>query len=353
MKPELEKLCADYIANRDTVGKAFRWDSSDLYTVCANVFCACGQAADVDRLKECREIIKKHTGLFSKFRSSKVRAILSSMLSLGEKPEERMALANEYFNLLKRHFKGTEYLVLTAFLLTDLADQTLTEDTAVRGKQIYRRMNQKHRILTNKTDSVFAMLMAFSGKSEDELVDETEACYQALRKHFSNGGAVQTAAQVLALNAGTPEEKAQRLSALYDALTEAGIKYGHADELAPLAALSLSDTPVPALVDEIKEADEFLKDQKGYGTKEEELRKRSMHAVMIVSDQYKETDQVNVTLMTNTLDMLFARQQASRLSFAFHVVEALLKVVAASHEGKNDTKVETVSSADAEKQPEE
>ena len=68
MKPELEKLCADYIVNRDTVGKAFRWDSSDLYSVCANMFCACGQAADADRLKECREIIRKHTGLFSKFR---------------------------------------------------------------------------------------------------------------------------------------------------------------------------------------------------------------------------------------------------------------------------------------------
>ena len=65
MKPELEKLCADYIVNRDTVGKAFRWDSSDLYSVCANMFCACGQAADADRLKECREIIRKHTGLFS------------------------------------------------------------------------------------------------------------------------------------------------------------------------------------------------------------------------------------------------------------------------------------------------
>ena len=81
MKPELEKLCADYIANRDTVGKVFKWDSNDLYTVCANVFCACGQTADTDRLKECREVIKKHTGLFSKFRSKKVRAMLASMLS--------------------------------------------------------------------------------------------------------------------------------------------------------------------------------------------------------------------------------------------------------------------------------
>ena len=144
MKPELEKLCADYIVNRDTVGKAFRWDSSDLYSVCANMFCACGQTADADRLKECREIIRKHTGLFSKFRSKKVRAMLASMLSLGEKPEDRMDLANDYFSLLKRHFKGTEYLVLAAFLLTDLADLPLTEETAVRGKQIWRRMtNQK------------------------------------------------------------------------------------------------------------------------------------------------------------------------------------------------------------------
>ena len=198
---------------------AFRWDSSDLYSVCANMFCACGQAADADRLKECREIIRKHTGLFSKFRSKKVRAMLASMLSLGEKPEDRMDLANDYFSLLKRHFKGTEYLVLAAFLLTDLADLPLTEETAVRGKQIWRRMNQKHRILTTRTDSVFAMLMAFSGKSEDELIEETEACYQSLRKHFSNGGAVQTAAQVLALNAGTPEEKSRRLNDLYNALT--------------------------------------------------------------------------------------------------------------------------------------
>ena len=346
MKPELEKLCADYIANRDQVEKAFRWDSSDLYTVCANIFCACGQTADVGRLKECREIIKTHTGLFSKFRSRKVRAILASMLSLGEKPEKRMDLANDYFSLLKRHFKGTEYLVLAAFLLTDLADQALTEKTAVRGKQIWRRMNQKHRILTNKTDSVFAMLMAFSGKSEDELIEETEACYQALRKHFSNGGAVQTAAQVLALNAGTPEEKSRRLNDLYDALTETGLKYGHSDELAPLAALSLSDAPVSSLVDEIREADEFLKDQKGYGTKEDDLKKRSMHAVMIVSDQYTGTDQVNITLMTNTLDMLFAKQKASRVSFAIHIAEALFKVVAASREDKDGAKSETGSETD-------
>ena len=57
--------------------------------------------------------------------------------------------------------------LLTAFLLADLADQALTEETISRGKEIYARMNRQHRVLTNQTDSVFAMLMAYSGKTAD------------------------------------------------------------------------------------------------------------------------------------------------------------------------------------------
>ena len=349
MKPELEKLCADYIANRDAVQKAFRWDSGDLYSVCANLFCAAGQAADPDRLKECRKIIRSRTGLFSKFRGKKVRAILAAMLALGEKPEDRMDLANDYYRLLKRKFKGTDYLVLTAFLLTDLADRTLTEETAARGKELYRRMNRKHRLLTNKTDSVFAMLMAFSGKTDEELLEETETCYRALKARFSGSGA-QTSAQVLSVAEGAPEDKARRAADLYDALTEAGVKYGQADQLAPLSALSLSDTPVPVLAEEIREAAEFLKEQKGYeGKKDEDEKKRAMHAVMIVSDQYAGTSQVNITVMTNTLDMLFARQQASRLSFALHVVEALAQFAGSKKETK-ETETETGAQPDAGKE---
>ena len=303
MKPELENLCQEFIFNRDAVKEAFRWENDALHAVCANIFCARGETADTERLKECRRIIRDNTGLLSKFRSKKVRSILAAMLSLEDKPEDRMAQANDYFRLLKRQFKGTEYLVLTAFLLADLADQNLTEETISRGSEIYARMNRQHRILTDKTDSVFAMLMAFSGKTADELTDEAEACYQALKKKFSAGGA-QTAAQVLSMAGGTTEEKTQRVTDLYNALHEAEIKYGHSSELVPLAALSLADTPLPALTEEIKEADE-----------------RAMNAVMIVSDQYAGTEQVNITVMTNTIDMLIAKQQASRISFFMNLLQ--------------------------------
>ena len=332
MKPELEKLCTEYIANRDAVSKAFIFDDKALHAVCANIFCACGQTADTDRLKDCRKLIKKQTKPFSRFRSKKVRSILASMLSLGETPENRMALAGDYYSMLKKQFKKTEYLVLTAFLFTDLADKPLTEDTVTRGKEIYRMMNQKHRLLTDKTDSVFAMLLACSEKTSDELISEMEACYAFLKGSFSSGSGRQAASQILAMAAGAPEEKAQRLIDLYNALKEAGIKYGHSDELAPLAALSLSDTPVPVLAEEIREADEFLKEQKGYGSRETEEEKRAVHAVMIISDQYAGTGQVNVTVATNTLDMLHAKEIAARISLFTNALQFLVKLIPGADE---------------------
>ena len=46
-----------------------------------------------------------------------------------------------------------------------------------RGRVLYKRMRAEHPFLTSSEDSVFAVLMAFSDKSDDELVADMEACY--------------------------------------------------------------------------------------------------------------------------------------------------------------------------------
>lgn len=353
MKEGLEKLCASYVASREAVQKAFRWDSSDLYSVCANIYCACGQTADTGRLKECWQVIKSHTRPFSKFRSRRIRSLLSGLLDLGADPESRMSQAYEYYRLLKRYFKKTEYLVLTAFLLTDLADRNLTDEKAARAREIFRRMNKAHRLLTNNTDSVFAVLMAFTDKTDDELIADMEAEYHALKTRFSSSGDVQMVAQILAMASGEPEARAQRLIGLYDALLESEIKYGHSAELAPLAALSLADAPVQVLAEEISSVDAFLHLQKYYGKKDADLAQRAMHAVMIVSDQYAGTDQVNPSVMTNTLNMLISKAQASRLSLAMHALEFLGKAFVSSKEQKDTAGKTPSGEADAGKAPEQ
>ena len=347
MNEKLANLCMEYAANREAVKEAFRFTDSDVYPVCANIFCAHGQKADAEHIKACRKTLEAQTGLFSNFRG-KIRPILCCMLALEENPAEKIAQAKEYYNLLKRDFKGTEYLALAALLLSDLSDQRQAEEIAARGKEIFRRMNREHRYLTNDMDSVFAVLMAFSEKTDDALIADMEACYQALKPRFSSGDGVQMAAQVLSMAEAAPEEKANRVIDLYTALEEAEVTYGKSYELAPLAALSLADVSLPTLAEEIKEADAFLKDQKGYGSKKEDLEKRALHAVMIVSNQYAGMLQVNAAVMTHTLNLLISKQASLYISLAMDALQIAAALVQKPEEQEKKEETGNSNADDAE-----
>ena len=309
MKDSLRKICEDFIANRDVMREAFKWDSSYLYPVCGNIFCARGQMADLERLKQCKKVIDSQAGVFSNFRGY-VRPALATMLAMNDDPENRMWQAIYNYDVLKKEFWGSSYLALVAYLLTELADKDQVEEKAVRGKDIYNRMKKEHPFLTGNEDSVFAVLMAFSSRPDDELITDMEACYQALRARFSAGDALQTVSHVLSLADGNPVLKASRVIDLYNSLRDAGIKYGRSHELSVLAALSLTDAGIPELVEDIREVDAFLKTQKGFGTFGTGSQLRAMNAALVVSDQYTVRDRANTAAMTSTLAIIIAQQMA-------------------------------------------
>ncbi len=309
MKADLQKLCDLFIANRDIAKETFRWDNSAVYPLCANIFCARGLKADAEKLRQCKEIIKNQTGVLSNFRGS-LRPALAAMLAAGERPEEKMSRALENYRILKQDFWGSEYLALAAFLLTDIADTYQVEEKAGRGKALYQRMKKEHPFLTSSEDSVFAVMLAFSEKTDDELIGDMEACYQSLKAKFAIGDSLQTASHVLAMTGGAPAEKAERVISLFEALRSAGVKYGRYYELSTLAALAVMDVDLPTVTAEICDADEFLSHQKGYGFFGPGKAGRAMHAAMIVSDQYARRDQVDTAAMTGTLAMIIAQQMA-------------------------------------------
>ena len=310
MKPELQSLCERFVSNRQAVHDAFKWDSDYIHPVCANLFCVYGKAADTEQLKACKKIIEDQTGIFSNFRGN-IRPALASMLALSDQPEERMSQALEYYKLLKEEFWGSEYLALVSFLLTNLADKSQVEEKASRGKVIYKRMQKEHPFLTSSEDSVFAVLMAFSDKTDDDLIADMEACYQALKARFSIGNKLQTVSHILALADGAPEEKAGRVIDLYNALREAGVKYGKYHELSTLAALSVTGESIASLADDIQQVDGFLKEQKGYGGLFGlDAKTRAMHAALLVSDLYANQEQTNTAAMTSTLMQIIAQEMA-------------------------------------------
>ena len=309
MTGDLQRICERFIENRDRVKAAFKWDSSLIYPACANLFCAVGKEADADRLAACRQLIKEHTGIFSNFRGN-VRPALICMLSMEEDAESKLSRVLDTYQLLKQEFWGSSYLALVAYFLTDLAGEADAAAYAARGRTLYRRMKKEHPFLTSEEDSVFAVMMAVSEKSDDALIEDMEACYQLLKRRFHSANAVQTASHVLALADGTPEEKAGRVIELYDALLRAGSKYGRDYELAVLAALAIQRAEISQLADDITEADAFLAGQPGYGFFGAGRRARLMHAAMIASDSRAPAIHVDAAAMTGTLAMIAAQQTA-------------------------------------------
>jgi hypothetical protein len=125
-----------------------------------------------------------------------------------------------------------------------------------------------------------------------------------------SSNSIQTVSHVLAMAEGTPEEKTDRLIRLYDAIRDAGGKYGKYNELATLAALSLQTNDADETARDMLEADEFLSRQKGYGVFGLDRRTRMMHAAMIVSDMLSPNDQTQAAALTGTLSMIAAQEMA-------------------------------------------
>ncbi|MDO5422844.1 MAG: DUF4003 family protein [Eubacteriales bacterium] len=282
MREPFAKLCGNFIENRDRIRSAFAWETAEIYPVCAGIFAEKGRMADPQRMKTCRDIIKKKTGLFSNFGGT-IRLPMISILSLSEYPEEKMDKALRLYGCLKEYFFSSEYLPVAAMMLTDLIEESGYEAIARRTKRIYDLMKQEHPFLTSKEDSVFAALLALSERTDEEVTEETEKCYEILKPLFFSGNAVQSLSHVLALGEGSADEKCRRTMALYDGLREKGCRYGTDYELATLGALALHPVELESLIQDMVEVDAFLSGQKGYGLFGVSRKQRLMHAAMLVS----------------------------------------------------------------------
>ena len=309
MRDSLQARCEQFIENRDIVKKVFRMENSHIYPLCANIFCARGITAEEMRLRECQRILKDKTGVFSNFRGS-IRTALISMMAADERPEEKLLRAMDDYELLKRHFWGSEYLVVAAFLMAETEDSTRAAEHAVRARALYERMKKEHPLLTSSEDSVFCALMAFSEKSDELLIADMEDCYNKIKTRFHSSNSVQSASHVLALAEGAPIEKVAHMFALYDAIQAAGGKYGKYYELAVLAALSTLPLEISDVVDDMMVVDEFLSRQKGYSRWSVDRKTRMMHAAMIVSSEHAPHLPAEAAALGSTVAMIAAQQAA-------------------------------------------
>lgn len=311
MRETLQKTCDSYFESRQAVKEVFKWENDALVSVCAAVLMNSEKSADATYIKQCKTLLKEKTGVLSNFRQT-VEAPFATMMAVADNAEEKLTKSLKYYEVLKQHFWGSEYLVLAAAILADSVSEGQIDAVAAKAKNIYKLMKEEHPVLTSQEDSVSAVMLAMSDKVDDKaLVAETEQAYQILKETFSSSNDVQAAGFVLVLAEGNIEEKCQKLVKLYEGLKNAGVKYGKYHELATLAALSILPMTVENMVEDIVAVDAYLAEKKPYsGLFGLDKKTRLMHAAMLVSSEYSRSEDANIAAITGTLAMIAAQQAA-------------------------------------------
>lgn len=322
MKGTLNARCTLFIQNRDVIKSEFAWENSYFYPICASVFVNAGKNAEAETLEYCFDLIREKTGIFSEFRNY-AKLSMISMMSIENNPKDMLERSLQVYAQLKQHFWSSAYLPIASMLIAKSVDAIKYDSIAERTRHIYELVRAEHPFLTGEEDSVLCALLAVSELSDEEIVEETERCYDILKPEFFSANAVQALSHVLALSPGKSEEKCGRVLALYNELRKLGYKYGTDYELATLGFAGEVNTDIKALADDIIEVDEYLSAQKGYGFFGLGKRQRLMHAAMIVAGEAIDENAISASAVTGVISQVAAQNATMCAAIAASVTASV------------------------------
>ena len=313
MRDEVRRRCELLIQNRDTLNEAFKWGNGLLNLSAAYMITAKDKQTDVARLKQCKDLVKAKTSMFSSLTGNAPCAI-TAMLAVSPDAELLLADGMRVHEMLKAKLRDSAYLPMAAMSVARLVPLERQEEVVTKTKEIYDRIKKEHPFLTSAEDSSFCALLALSEKSVEELVTEAECCYRFLTEHTRYPkNSVQSLSHVLALYEGDAEEKCKKVMELYDTLKACGLKYGTNYELPMLGILAMTNHDYEALAEEMTEVSTWLSKQKGFGFwGYVTVKQRLMLAGMLLQEQ--ERNEVTETALLQSSIATVVAQQAAMIS---------------------------------------
>lgn len=302
--------CKNLIKNKETMKSAFAWEDGLTHLACAGIFINKEQTANEEMLLQCKDILKRNTGIFSNFKST-AKPMIVAMLAANENPQLLMERGLKVYDLLKEEFMSSVYLPIAAMIIAQYADEARYAELAQRTRRIYKQMRADHPFLTSGEDSTFCALMALLDKPDEVLLGDAEECYKTLKSNFFSSNAVQSLSHVLAMCDGEPKIKCQRTMELFQKLKEAGHKYGTSYELPTLGVLAMADGNQDEIAAEMAEIDQWLSEQKGFGFFSSiSAKQRLMYAGMIAQQDYINDKMMQGAAVNGVISLIVAQQAA-------------------------------------------
>ena len=295
MDRQIETRSLNLVENYRILSEENKMEFPEMVLACAGIFLAAGVTPDMNRLAECKKLLKSKAGIFSNFRGSD-ELLVRCKMALSADPELYFENLEREYQRIKTFFSG-EQTVLAAMILAEQGSSV--EDLAEKTKQIYKDMKEAHPWLTSENDLPFAALMAVSGRDASSVYAEAEEIYALLGKNLhADKDTRQMLSHILAIRSGSAAEKCEKLCALADGLKAAGHSLGRGSRLAILGILADSTLPTASLVERISETDDFLKQYKPFhGIFGVGKDCRRMFAVQMVHSSVSNEDSLGASAM--------------------------------------------------------
>lgn len=313
MEPKALQRMELFAQNAQTVKKEFKWQDAMLKRLAALLYAAEDRVIDLSAMRECHELIKKSTGLFSSFRGNSAMTV-ATLLSLRYETDELLKNVLKVYTMMKQaRFQASDYLVVAACQIAVGASKDKYVETVERARAFYDGMKSDHWFLTGQDDYIFSAMLGLSDIDISAGVEKMERLFQSLRPEFHTGVGVQSLTQVLVLD-GNGADIETRVLALRDALCSRKMKQlCQAYTLSSLGVLALLPLDIDEIVEQFEETTELLRRQQGFGpwfVAKQELLLLSAGLVALNSVDQMKRGVLDTVLSTNITNIIIAQQAA-------------------------------------------
>ena len=301
-----------FAKNVQIMKSEFVWQNVSIKRMSALLYALEGKTVDLEAIRQCHNLIKQNTGPFSTFRGSMALG-LAAMLSLSGDPENSLSATLKVYKLLKDvKFRASYLLAVAAYRIAIQAEASDYDNAVTRTRAFFDGMKAKNLFYTGQDDYIFAAMSGLSGLDLAEGTERIKQIYNQLKREFRNKNSVQILAQVLVLGEAD-DSIVNRVLALRDALRTQKIKLDKAYTLPFLGIFALLPVEIEIIVNKIGEAQDALRNKKGFRTLSVSTGELLLLAATIVASDYAENIKDGVltaTLSTCIANIIIAQEAA-------------------------------------------
>ena len=283
MKQSLQEICDAQIRNETAMRKVAKLEYEAILKLCAMMHVNAGREVDAERIRECSGILKSRAGIFSNFRGTLQRVILTKM-ALADDPAAYIDDVMDVYGKLKAdHMLPGEMLAMAATTIVENCPEERRTEVVEKTRRTYAMLKKQHPFLTDESNMSLVALMIMAGKDPEQAAEEAERLFQAMKNDYKiNSGVAQSAAMVLALSDKPADRKLEAFFGLYDACRAAKHETAKDKAMVIYAAFADTDYDLNETVESIGEVDNWLKGQKGYGAFSLGMSERRLFAASMV-----------------------------------------------------------------------